>query len=47
MDIASEAGSVTSLIAPIHTPLALGLEFFGVGVILTGVVISTVLTFAI
>jgi uncharacterized membrane protein len=41
MDIGSEAGSVTSLIAPILRPLALGLEFFGVGVILIGVVIAT------
>lgn len=41
MDIASEAGNVTSLIAPILRPLALGLEFFGVGVILIGVVAAT------
>jgi hypothetical protein len=41
MDIASEAGSVTSLIAPIRRPLVLVLEFFGVGVIVTGVVLST------
>jgi uncharacterized membrane protein len=41
MAIGSEAGHVTSLIAPILRPFALGLEFFGVGVILIGVVIAT------
>ncbi|MBP2447694.1 DUF1622 domain-containing protein [Rhizobium leguminosarum] len=42
MDIGSEAGSVASLIAPILKPLATGLEFFGIGVILVGVLIATV-----
>jgi uncharacterized membrane protein len=42
MDIDSEAGGVASLIAPILKPLATGLEFFGVGVILVGVLIATV-----
>jgi uncharacterized membrane protein len=42
MDIGSEAGGVASLIAPILKPLATGLEFFGVGVILVGVLIATV-----
>ncbi|EJL58654.1 putative membrane protein [Rhizobium sp. CF122] len=42
MDIDSEAGHVASLIAPILKPLATGLEFFGVGVILVGVLIATV-----
>lgn len=42
MDIASEAGELASLIAPILKPLATGLEFFGVGVILIGVAVATV-----
>jgi uncharacterized membrane protein len=42
MDIGHEAGGLASLIAPILRPLASGLEFFGVGVILIGVVIATV-----
>jgi uncharacterized membrane protein len=42
MDIDSEGGGVASLIAPILKPLATGLEFFGVGVILVGVLIATV-----
>lgn len=42
MDIDIEAGGVASLIAPILKPLATGLEFFGVGVILLGVLIATV-----
>lgn len=41
MDIGSEADGLTSLIAPILKPLALGLEFFGVGVILVGVAVAT------
>ena len=43
MDIGHEAGGLSSLIAPVLKPLAIGLEFFGVGVILVGVVIATVL----
>ncbi|UHS64404.1 DUF1622 domain-containing protein (plasmid) [Agrobacterium vaccinii] len=43
MDIGHEAGGLSSLIAPVLKPLAVGLEFFGVGVILVGVVIATVL----
>ena len=42
MDIASEGGGLASLIAPILKPLATGLEFFGVGVILIGVAVATV-----
>jgi uncharacterized membrane protein len=42
MEIASEAGGFANLIAPILKPLASGLEFFGVGVILIGVAIATV-----
>lgn len=42
MEIASEAGGLANLIAPILKPLASGLEFFGVGVILIGVAIATV-----
>jgi uncharacterized membrane protein len=42
MDIGSETGGLASLIAPILKPLASGLEFFGVGVILIGVVVATV-----
>ncbi|WCK69499.1 DUF1622 domain-containing protein [Agrobacterium tumefaciens] len=42
MDIASEAGGLASLIAPILRPMATGLEFFGVGVILIGVAVATV-----
>ncbi|MFK0386822.1 DUF1622 domain-containing protein [Agrobacterium sp. NPDC090273] len=42
MDIGSEAGGLASLIAPILRPLASGLEFFGVGVILAGVGIATI-----
>jgi uncharacterized membrane protein len=41
MDITSEAGGLASLIAPILKPLASGLEFFGVGVILVGVLVAT------
>lgn len=41
MDIGSETGGLASLIAPILKPLASGLEFFGVGVILIGVAIAT------
>jgi uncharacterized membrane protein len=41
MDIGSEADGLTGLIAPILKPLALGLEFFGVGVILVGVAVAT------
>lgn len=43
MDIGHEASDLSSLIAPVLKPLAIGLEFFGVGVILVGVVIATVL----
>jgi uncharacterized membrane protein len=39
MDI--EANGIAGLIAPILKPLATGLEFFGVGVILVGVLIAT------
>lgn len=42
MDIASEAGGLAGLIAPILRPLATGLEFFGVGVILIGVAVATI-----
>jgi uncharacterized membrane protein len=42
MDIGSETGGLASLIAPILKPLASGLEFFGVSVILIGVVVATV-----
>ncbi|MFB4374938.1 DUF1622 domain-containing protein [Agrobacterium sp. CR_3] len=42
MDIGSETGGLASLIAPILKPLASGLEFFGVGVILIGVAVATV-----
>ncbi|MCR6727466.1 DUF1622 domain-containing protein [Agrobacterium fabrum] len=42
MDIGSGASGIASLIAPILKPLATGLEFFGVGVILVGVLIATV-----
>ena len=38
-----KAGGLSSLIAPALKPLAIGLEFFGVGVILLGVVFATVL----
>lgn len=34
MDIGHEASGLSSLIAPVLKPLAIGLEFFGVGVIL-------------
>lgn len=42
MDVGSESGGLANLIAPILRPLATGLEFFGVGVILAGVAIATV-----
>lgn len=42
MDIGSEASGIANLIAPILKPLATGLEFFGVGVILVGVLVATV-----
>ncbi len=41
MDISNDAGGLASLIAPILKPLASGLEFFGVGVILIGVAVAT------
>lgn len=41
MDIGSQADGLTDLIAPILRPVASGLEFFGVGVILAGVVFAT------
>ncbi|AVH45334.1 putative membrane protein [Agrobacterium deltaense Zutra 3/1] len=41
MDIGNEASGLASLIAPILRPLATGLEFFGVGVILIGVFVAT------
>lgn len=41
MDIGNEASGLASLIAPILRPLATGLEFFGVGVILIGVAVAT------
>ncbi|WP_332302702.1 DUF1622 domain-containing protein [Rhizobium sp. GR12] len=43
MDISHEADGLSSLIAPVLKPLAIGLEFFGVGVILVGVFIATIL----
>ncbi|WP_331375106.1 DUF1622 domain-containing protein [Sinorhizobium chiapasense] len=42
MDIGSEASGLASLIAPVLKPISTGLEFFGVGVILVGVVIATI-----
>jgi uncharacterized membrane protein len=42
MDIGIETGGIASLIEPILKPLATGLEVFGVGVILVGVLIATV-----
>ncbi|MBO9126766.1 MULTISPECIES: DUF1622 domain-containing protein [unclassified Rhizobium] len=42
MDNVGEVGGLASLIAPILKPMASGLEFFGVGVILIGVVVATV-----
>jgi uncharacterized membrane protein len=42
MEFGSEVGGLASLIAPILKPLASGLEFFGVAVILIGVVVATV-----
>jgi len=42
MDTIGEVGGLASLIAPILKPMASGLEFFGVGVILVGVVVATV-----
>lgn len=42
MDISSEASGLASLIAPVLNPISTGLEFFGVGVILVGVVIATI-----
>ncbi len=41
MDIGSEASGLANLIAPVLKPLATGLEFFGVGVILIGVAVAT------
>jgi uncharacterized membrane protein len=41
MDIGSEASGLATLIAPVLKPLATGLEFFGVGVILIGVAVAT------
>lgn len=41
MDMNSEAGGLPGLIAPILKPLASGLEFFGVGIILAGVIVAT------
>ncbi|TCU17020.1 DUF1622 domain-containing protein [Rhizobium sullae] len=41
MDIGSEASGLANLIAPVLKPLATGLEFFGVGVILIGVAMAT------
>ena len=41
MDIGSEASGLANLIAPVLKPLATGLEFFGVGVILMGVAVVT------
>lgn len=41
MDISNDAGGLASLIAPILKPVASGLEFFGVGVILIGVAVAT------
>ncbi len=41
MDIGSEASGLANLIATVLKPLATGLEFFGVGVILIGVAVAT------
>ncbi len=41
MDIGTEASGLANLIAPVLKPLATGLEFFGVGVILIGVALAT------
>ena len=41
MNAATEAGGLAGLIAPILKPLATGLEFFGVAVILIGVGVAT------
>jgi uncharacterized membrane protein len=41
MDIGTEASGLANLIAPVLKPLATGLEFFGVGVILIGVTLAT------
>jgi uncharacterized membrane protein len=41
MDIGSEGSGLANLIAPVLKPLATGLEFFGVGVILIGVAVAT------
>ncbi len=42
MDIGSDPTELVSLIAPVLRPVATGLEFFGVGVILIGVVVATI-----
>ncbi|MEB2847958.1 DUF1622 domain-containing protein [Rhizobiales bacterium RZME27] len=42
MDIGHDPSGLSSLIAPVLKPLAIGLEFFGVGVILVGVLIATI-----
>ena len=41
MNATTEAGELAGLIAPILKPLATGLEFFGVAVILLGVGVAT------
>jgi uncharacterized membrane protein len=42
MDVGDDTSGLSNLIAPVLKPLAIGLEFFGVGVILLGVLIATV-----
>ncbi|SOC48204.1 uncharacterized membrane protein [Rhizobium subbaraonis] len=42
MDIGSDPTELVSLIAPVLRPVATGLEFFGVSVILVGVVAATI-----
>ncbi len=41
MDIGSEVSGLANLIAPVLKPPATGLEFFGIGVILSGVAVAT------
>ncbi|NVP56932.1 DUF1622 domain-containing protein [Mycoplana rhizolycopersici] len=42
MDVGSDPTELISLIAPVLRPVATGLEFFGVSVILVGVVVATI-----
>lgn len=41
MDIGSEVSGLANLIAPVLKPPATGLEFFGIGVILSGAAMAT------